>query len=102
MAEELGFLFVVVFIAGWTALIWRGIGIANDAPDRFGKLVGTGIIVWLGIQAFLNIGALSGLLPLTGIPLPFMSHGGSAIIMNVIAIGVLLNISRSTKEGKTS
>lgn len=95
-AEELGFIFVVIFISLWLLLIIRGLRIASTAPDRFGQLVAFGITVWLGLQAFLNIGALSGLLPLTGIPLPFMSHGGSAMIVSLAAIGVMMNISRQT------
>lgn len=93
-AEELGFLFVLFFISVWLLLILRGLRIARSAADPFGRLVATGITVWLGLQAFLNIGALSGLLPLTGIPLPFMSHGGSAMIVSMAAVGVMMNISR--------
>ncbi len=95
-AEELGFLFVTIFILAWILFIVRGLNIARRAPDQFGRLVATGITVWLGFQAFLNIGALSGVLPLTGVPLPFMSYGGSALIMSLAALGVLLNISRQT------
>lgn len=96
MAEELGFIFVVLFIGAWLVLVLRGLRIARHAPDRFGQLTALGIITWLGFQAFLNIGALSGLVPLTGIPLPFMSHGGSALIISMTAIGVMMNISRQT------
>lgn len=95
-AEELGFVFVVVFIVLWLVVIDRGLSIARRAPDQFGRLIATGITVWLGFQAFLNIGALSGVLPLTGVPLPFMSYGGSALIMSMAAVGVLFNISRQT------
>lgn len=95
-AEELGFLFVVFFIGLWMLVIIRGLKIASRAPDQFGRLVATGITVWLGFQALLNIGALSGVLPLTGVPLPFMSYGGSALITSLAAVGVLLNISRQT------
>ncbi len=97
-AEELGFLFVIFFIATWAFLLYRGFRVARQAPDDFAKLVAAGITAWLGLQAFLNIGALSGLLPLTGIPLPFMSHGGSAMIINLTALGILLNISRQTQR----
>lgn len=97
-AEELGFLFAVVFILMWLVLIVRGIDIARRAPDRFGQLLAAGIVLWLGLQAFINIGALSGLLPLTGIPLPFLSFGGSAVIANLAAVGLLLNISRQTSR----
>lgn len=97
-AEELGFVFVLIFLATWLAFLYRGIAVAKEAPDRFGRLVATGIVSWLGIQALFNMAALSGFLPLTGIPLPFMSYGGSAMIMNLIAVGVLLNISRAVRE----
>ncbi len=93
-AEELGFVFVVLFVVAWLVLILRGLHIARNAPDRFGQLVALGIITWLGFQAFLNIGALSALLPLTGIPLPFMSYGGSALVVSMTAIGGMMNISR--------
>ena len=93
-AEELGFLFSILFISAWVFFIIRGLRIASQAPDTFGRLVAGGIVTWLGLQAFINMAALSGLLPLTGIPLPFMSHGGSAIIVSMAAVGVLLNISR--------
>lgn len=95
-AEELGFLFVLLFLAAWCFLIYRGFQISRQAPDQFGSLLAAGITAWLGIQVFLNIGALSGLLPLTGIPLPLMSHGGSAMIVNLTGLGILLNISRHT------
>lgn len=95
-AEELGFVFVIFFILAWLGLTLRGLRIARSAPDRFGQLVAIGITTWLGLQAFMNIGALSGVLPLTGIPLPFMSHGGSAMIISMAAVGVMMNISRQT------
>ena len=95
-AEELGFIFVVLFILIWLFLIFRGLRIARNAPDQFGRLLAIGITVWLGFQAFLNIAALSGLMPLTGIPLPFMSQGGSALIISLAAVGVIMNISRQT------
>lgn len=95
-AEELGFLFVVVFIILWLVFVLRGLRIARSAPDRFGRLVAYGITIWLGLQAFINIGALSGVLPLTGIPLPFMSAGGSALMVSLTAIGIMMNISRQT------
>lgn len=95
-AEELGFLFVTVFIVLWSAFVYRGLMIARRAPDSFGRVVAIGVTAWLGLQAFINMAALSGLLPLTGIPLPLMSHGGTALIVNLAAIGILLNISRQT------
>jgi len=101
-AEELGYLFVLVFLLTWVAVILRGFAIARDAPDRFGRLVVVGITSWLGLQALVNMAALSGLIPLTGIPLPLMSYGSSAMIMNLIAVGVALRISRAHRQGKRS
>ncbi|MBI2984475.1 MAG: putative lipid II flippase FtsW [Candidatus Kerfeldbacteria bacterium] len=99
VAEELGWIFVTIFVLAWMIFLHRGLSIARQAPDRFGQLVATGITSWLGFQAFLNIGALSGVVPLTGVPLPFLSHGGSAIITGLTAIGILMNISRQTVQG---
>lgn len=95
-AEELGFVIVTLFICTWVVFIIRGLRVARAAPDVFGQLVAGGITVWFGFQALLNIAAISGLLPLTGIPLPFMSHGGSAMIVSLGAAGILMNISRHT------
>ncbi len=95
-AEELGFIFAMVFLSLWLFVILRGLRIARNAPDQFGRLVAIGITVWFGLQTFMNIGALSALLPLTGIPLPFMSQGGSAMIVSMAAVGVMMNISRQT------
>jgi len=73
MAEELGFIFVTLFITGFIIFMVRGFKIARNAPDSFGRMLAAGITAWFTFQAFINIGALSGLLPLTGIPLPFVS-----------------------------
>lgn len=93
-AEELGFIPSALFVAAWVAFMYRGLSIARQTTDQFGKLVATGIVTWFGLQALMNMAALTGLLPLTGIPLPFMSNGGSAMIVNLAAVGILLNISR--------
>jgi len=73
----------------------RGLRVAKGAPDRFGKLVAVGIVSWIIFQAFINISAISGIIPLTGIPLPFISYGGTSIIFLMIAAGILLNISKN-------
>lgn len=96
MAEELGFIAVVLFLLAWGLVIYRGIQIARHAPDRFAQLAAAGITVWLGFQTLLNIAALSKVVPLTGVPLPLLSYGGSSIITSMAAIGILLNISRQT------
>lgn len=95
-AEELGFIGVVVILALFAAFAIRGFKIAKAAPDMFGKMTALGITLWISIQAVINIAAMVGLLPLTGIPLPFFSYGGTALIMNLAAVGIMLNISRQS------
>ncbi len=94
MSEELGFLRVVLIILLYLFIAWRGYRIAARAPDMFARLVATGITTWIAWQALVNIGAMVGLLPLTGVPLPFISFGGSSLVMTLIGVGILLNISR--------
>ncbi|MBI4239595.1 putative lipid II flippase FtsW [Candidatus Uhrbacteria bacterium] len=95
IAEELGFFFVILFLSLFIFVILRGLRIAQHAPDTFGLLVGVGIMSWIGCQTFINIGAMLSLLPLTGIPLPFVSYGGSAMAVLLAAMGIMTNISRS-------
>lgn len=94
IAEETGFLGATVIIILFLALIMRGIKIAREAPDNFSQVLSVGIISWITFQAVLNIGSVVGLTPLTGVPLPFFSYGGSALTMLLTATGILLNISR--------
>jgi cell division protein FtsW len=96
IAEEMGFIFTIFFISLYFWLLWRGLRIAARAPDSQGRALATGISVWLTVQAFLNITGITGLLPLSGMPLPFVSKGNSAMLINLVAIGVLINISRHT------
>ncbi len=98
VCEELGFVRAILVIAVFGLLAWRGYLIAKNAEDNFGKLVATGITFWIIFQAFINIGALSGVLPLTGVPLPFISYGGSSLMATFAAVGVLLNISKYAYE----
>jgi cell division protein FtsW len=93
-SEEAGFLGAFFLLALFLILAWRGYHIAKESSDNFLKLVSIGISSWIIIQSFVNIGAMIGLLPLTGIPLPFVSYGGSSLIMVMIGSGILLNISR--------
>jgi len=97
-AEELGFLFSIGLIALYVGLLWRGMQLARRASDVYVKLVIAGIVSWFTIQAFINIGALTSLLPLTGEPLPFISNGGSSLIISLIAVGILLNYSRTLRQ----
>lgn len=94
IAEEMGFIVAVGLIALLLFIAWRGILIAKKAPDEFGRLLVSGIIIWLMTQSFLNIGAMVGILPLTGVPLPFVSHGGTALMVAMGAVGIIVNVSK--------
>ena len=94
VGEELGFMGATVIILLFVLIIWRGFYIASSAKDLFGKLLAGGITAFLAFQILINLAAQTALLPLTGVPLPFISYGGSALIMNLGAIGILLNIGR--------
>ncbi len=93
-AEEMGFIGAFVLLLLFLAFAWRGITIAKKIQDPFAKLIAIGITSWIALQALVNIGSMTGLLPLTGIPLPFISYGGSALISELIGLGLLLNISK--------
>jgi cell division protein FtsW len=96
IGEELGMIGCVAMMVGFVIIVWRGLLVARRAPDMFGRMLALGITCWIGYQAVLNMGALVGLFPLTGIPLPFISLGGSALVMVLAASGILLNISKQT------
>lgn len=98
IAEELGFLRILFLIGLFAVFAYLGFRIARNAPDNFGKLVACGVTAWLGFQAFINIAAMVNLIPLTGIPLPFISYGGTALMVSLAAVGILVNISRYTTE----
>lgn len=97
IAEEIGFIGASFFIALFVFLILRGINIAKNSPDRFSFLLATGITSWIGIQVFLNIASMVALVPLTGIPLPFISYGGSSLVITLVGVGILMNISKYAK-----
>lgn len=98
IAEELGFVRSTLVIGAYIFLANRGLKIAKNAPDHFAKLLAAGITTWIVVQAFINIAAMLSLLPLTGIPLPFISSGGSSLIFTLFAVGILLNISKYSRE----
>ncbi len=98
--EELGFLGGTILVIAWLLFLWRGFKIAVNAPDKAGRLLAIGITVWITLQAFLNMAANIGLIPLTGIPAPLLSYGGSSTIVTLIGIGILLNISKYSKNGE--
>jgi cell division protein FtsW len=99
IAEELGFIGAFFIIVVFVVIIWRGFSIAINSKDAFGKLLAGGITTFLAMQIIVNLAAQTALLPLTGIPLPFISYGGSALIINLTAVGILLNIA--SQEAKS-
>jgi rod shape determining protein RodA len=92
--EELGFVGAVVIISLLALVLLRALRIAARADDQFGMLVASGIAIWFAVQAFINIGMTVGIMPVTGLPLPFVSYGGSAMFADMIAIGVLQSVHR--------
>jgi cell division protein FtsW len=98
--EELGLLGGTVIIFSWVFFLWRGLKIATNAPDKQGKLLAAGITIWLVLQALMNMAANVGLIPLTGIPNPFLTYGGSSTIVTLSGIAILLNVSKYTTNGK--
>jgi cell division protein FtsW len=94
VAEEVGFVGVVVILALFAGLAWRGYFVAKKAPDSLSRLLAFGITSWIVFQAFINIAAISGLIPLTGVPLPFISYGSSGLLSAMLGMGILLNISK--------
>lgn len=94
IAEELGFIGALAVIGILFIIIYKAFNIAKKAPDRFSQLLASGIAIWISLQIIINLGAMVALIPLTGLPLPFISYGGSSLIMILIAMGILLNISK--------
>jgi cell division protein FtsW len=97
VAEEMGLLVAILLIALFLLLLWRMLAIAKRAPDDFAKYIVIGVAAWLVVQAFVNIGSMVALLPITGVPLPFISYGGTSLAISLAAIGVVLNISKHAK-----
>lgn len=98
VAEELGFVVTVLVVAAIALVVLRALRIARRSPDPFGRFLAVGVATWFGFQSFLNIAVMVGLAPLTGLPLPFISAGGTALASNLAAAGLLLNISRQTSN----
>jgi cell division protein FtsW len=98
IAEELGFIRSSLVVAGYLLIGYLGFRIARNAPDRFARFLAVGITSWIVFQAFINIAAMLNLLPLTGVPLPFVSYGGSSLIILLAGVGIMLNISKHTGE----
>lgn len=98
IGEELGLFGALAMIALFLVLLWRGFVIALNAPDLFGTFVAFGLTLLISIQAVINLGVVTGLLPTKGLPLPFISHGGTSLIVCLTAVGILLNISKFCPE----
>jgi cell division protein FtsW len=96
VGEELGFLGALALISAFVVLVWRGLRVGLRAPDLFGAHLALGITLLIATQALINLGVVTGLLPTKGLPLPFISFGGSALLTTMLATGVLLNISQHT------
>ena len=97
VAEELGFVVAMLVVLAFLVLGIFGLSTAVHAPDRFGQLLAAGITSWILTQAFVNIGAVLGVLPITGVPLPFVSYGGSSMVLTLTAFGILLNVARQAR-----
>lgn len=98
IAEELGFVGCAIVIALFAFFIWRGIVVAMKAPDMFGSLMAVGITTLVGAQAIINIAVVTASIPTTGMPLPFFSSGGTALMILLGCVGILLNISRASSK----
>ena len=100
LGEEFGFIGAVAVTILFMLFIWRGLHIARHTKDHFASLLAIGVTTLIGLQAFINIGVVTGLLPTKGITLPFISYGGSSIVLSLVSVGILLNISRTTNPAK--
>ena len=94
VADELGFIGSVAVVGGFALLVWFGIQTALAAPDQFGLILAGGISAWFGVQAIINMGGVVGLMPVTGLTLPFFSAGGTSLFVSMVAAGLLLNVAR--------
>jgi cell division protein FtsW len=93
LGEELGLAGALVVLALFGALLYAGIRIAVSAPDPFGRLLAAGVTGWIGLQTIVNLGAVTGLLPITGVPLPFLSFGGTALVVTLGGVGVVASVA---------
>ena len=92
------FVSMVLLILLFSAFVFRGYRIATHSPDQFGTLLVVGFVTMIALQAFLNIAAMVALLPMLGLPLPFISHGGTALLTTLTSVGIILNVSRFQKK----
>ncbi len=97
VGEELGLVGTITLLLLLAAFCWFGFRAASRAPDRFGGLLGVALVVWIATETIINVGAVVGVLPVTGIPLPFISFGGSSLVITMVAAGILVNIARQER-----
>jgi cell division protein FtsW len=97
VAEELGLVGVVAVLGGFLLLTFFGVQVALAARDRFGMLIAGGITTWFAVQAVINVGGVTGMIPVTGLTLPLISYGGSSLLTSLVAAGLLLNVARNVK-----
>lgn len=102
LAEELGFFGCAIVMLLFVIFVWRGIVISIKAQDNFGTLIAIGLTVMIGLQALVNVAVVTNTIPVTGMPLPFFSYGGSAMLADLIAVGILLSVSRNSKQKANS
>lgn len=100
IGEELGFIGTTILVLMFGLLIYKGYTIAKNSPDLFSRLLATGVTTWIALQFFVNVGAMTQIIPLTGIPLPLISYGGSSLVFMLMGLGLLANVSRSNKSSK--
>jgi len=100
IGEELGLVGGLAVLALFAALLYAGVRIALRAPDAFGRFLAVGITGWFGVQAVVNLGAVTGLLPITGVPLPFVSFGGSSLVVSMAAVGILVSVARGARRAR--
>ena len=98
LAEEWGLVGTLAVVALFAVIVWRGLVIARDSRDLFGRYLAVGITAMLGIVAFLNMAVVLGIAPTAGLPLPFLSYGGSAMMVNLAAVGILLSIASRSRS----
>ena len=98
ICEELGLLGAIAIIAIFMMLLWRILIIAISAPDLFGGLICTGVLIHIAIQVIMNIAVVTNSMPSTGVPLPFISYGGTAVAMLLVEMGIVLSVSNQIKQ----
>jgi cell division protein FtsW len=98
IAEELGLIGATIVLLCFAAITWRGLRVALRAPDSFGAFLALGVTAMIAVQALFNISVALGLLPTKGIPLPFVSFGGSSLLINLVGMGILLNVSQQASS----